>query len=369
MSPLNTDPKLTQAAGALAADSRSLDALKREARTDPKAAAKKAATQFEALFMQMVLKSMREATPKSGLLGGDSAHDTYTAMLDQQLAAKMAASGTGLADTIARQLTRHLKGSDELRVTRGERPVAGDESTPQQSLLAAGSVQTVPAVKAEPRADRYAELAKINPMSAVRNAELARRNDAVRAAYLNRTEPAPEPPAVPVAPAGEKPNPTSAVQRGFVLRHWDQAMAAERATGVPARFIVSQAAFESGWGRHEIKHADGVPSHNLFGVKAGAGWKGRTVDVVTTEYVNGAPKQVVEKFRAYASYADSFRDWSQLMANNPRYAEVLQQGKTGSGFANALQQAGYATDPNYGEKLTRVIGDVAGVRAAAAGRA
>lgn len=297
MLPLNSDPKLMQAAGALAADSRSLDALRREARTDPKAAAKKAATQFEALFMQMVLKSMRDATPKSGLLGGDSAHDTYTAMLDQQLATKMAASGTGLADTIARQLTRHLKGSD-----------------------------------------------------------------------VNRTEPAPEPPA-PVAPVSGKPNPMSAVQRGFVLRHWDQAMAAERATGVPARFVVSQAALESGWGQHEIRHADGAPSHNLFGVKAGTGWKGRTVDVATTEYVNGEPKKVVQKFRAYASYADSFRDWSQLMAGNPRYADVVRQGRSGSGFAHALQQAGYATDPNYGEKLTRVIGAVAGVRAAAAGRA
>lgn len=368
MLPLNSDPKLMQAAGALAADSRSLDALRREARTDPKAAAKKAATQFEALFMQMVLKSMRDATPKSGLLGGDSAHDTYTAMLDQQLATKMAASGTGLADTIARQLTRHLKGSDELRVTSGERPVTRDQSTPQQSLPAAGSVQTVPAVKAEARADRYAELAKINPMSAVRNAELARRNDAVRAAYLNRTEPAPETPA-PAAPVREKPNPMSAVQRGFVLRHWDHAMAAERDTGVPARFVVSQAALESGWGQHEIRHADGAPSHNLFGVKAGAGWKGRTVDVATTEYVNGEPKKVVQKFRAYASYADSFRDWSQLMVNNPRYADVAQQGRSGSGFAHALQRAGYATDPNYGEKLTRVIGAVAGVRAAAAGRA
>jgi flagellar protein FlgJ len=127
---------------------------------------------------------------------------------------------------------------------------------------------------------------------------------------------------------------------------------------VPAKFIVSQAALESGWGKQEIKHADGLPSHNLFGIKAGASWKGRTVEVVTTEYENGVPKKVVEKFRAYNNYTESFRDWALLMKSNPRYAQVLEQGRSGAGFAYGLQRAGYATDPNYGDKLARVIGAV-----------
>jgi flagellar protein FlgJ len=349
-SPLSSQ-RLTQTATDLAADSRSLDALKREARNDPKAAAKKAATQFEALFMQMVLKSMRDATPKSGLLGGDSGHETYTAMLDQQLATRMAAGGTGLADTIARQLTRHLDAGPEARGAsqEGRRLDAGRE--------ARGASQETR------RPDRYAELAKINPMSAVRDAELARRNDAVRAAYLNRTElPADAPAAAPVQ-SSEKADALAQARRGFVLRHWDQALAAERATGVPARFIISQAALESGWGKHEIKQADGLPSHNLFGIKAGGGWKGRTVDVVTTEYKNGAAKKVVEKFRAYTNTTEAFRDWAQLMKSNPRYAQVLRQGQSGSGFAFGLQQAGYATDPNYAEKLAKVIDAVSAVRA------
>jgi flagellar protein FlgJ len=101
-----------------------------------------------------------------------------------------------------------------------------------------------------------------------------------------------------------------------------------------------------------------MPSHNLFGIKAGAGWKGPTVDVTTTEYENGVARQVVEKFRAYTNYTEAFRDWARLIGENPRYAGVLANARDASGFANALQSAGYATDPFYAAKLTRVIGAV-----------
>lgn len=277
----------------LSIDSRALDRLKRDAARDPRAAIKQAAQQFEALFMQMVLKSMRDAMPKSGLLDS-SANEMVTGMLDQQIAGRVAASGTGLADVIARQLARHMRS-------------------------AVGSTQSAaPAV--------------------------------------------PAPAAEPAVPAGtnpgtaDSPAPTADSQRNFVTKVWDHALSAERATGVPAKFIVGQAALESGWGRREIRASDGLPSYNLFGIKAGAQWKGRTVDVVTTEYDNGVAKKVVEKFRAYNNYGESFRDWAALIANNPRYAGVLAAGRGDAhGFAQALQRAGYATDPAYAAKLTRVI--------------
>jgi flagellar protein FlgJ len=150
-----------------------------------------------------------------------------------------------------------------------------------------------------------------------------------------------------------------------VTRHWDHALNAERATGVPARHIVSQAALESGWGRREIRGPDGLPSHNLFGIKAGAGWQGRTVDVVTTEYEDGVARRVVQKFRAYTNYGEAFRDWARLMAGNPRYAGVLAGGGSAEGFARGLQQAGYATDPGYAAKLERIIDSVQTLRSAA----
>lgn len=144
-------------------------------------------------------------------------------------------------------------------------------------------------------------------------------------------------------------------QEEFLRAHQSSARAAEAQTGIPATFMVAQAAHESGWGRHEILNADGSSSHNLFGIKAGAGWKGKVAEVTTTEVIDGQPRKVVAKFRAYASYDESFRDYAQMMKDSPRYASVVAAGNSAQGFAQGLQRAGYATDPAYADKLTRVI--------------
>jgi flagellar protein FlgJ len=120
--------------------------------------------------------------------------------------------------------------------------------------------------------------------------------------------------------------------------------------------MLGQAALETGWGKSEIRGADGQNSHNLFGIKAGASWKGQTVDIVTTEYVNGKPQKQVDTFRAYDSYADAFRDYGNLLRGNARYQNVIAQGQDAAGFAHGLQQAGYATDPKYAQKLMSIIG-------------
>jgi flagellar protein FlgJ len=126
--------------------------------------------------------------------------------------------------------------------------------------------------------------------------------------------------------------------------------------------MVAQAAHESGWGRREIRNGDGSSSHNLFGIKAGAGWKGPVAEITTTEYVDGEAQKVTAKFRAYASYEESFRDYARLMKESPRYASVVAQASQGAAsaasardFAQGLQRAGYATDPAYADKLARVI--------------
>ena len=144
-------------------------------------------------------------------------------------------------------------------------------------------------------------------------------------------------------------------QAEFLRQHDASARAAEAQTGIPATFMVAQAAHESGWGKHEIRNADGATSFNLFGIKAGAGWKGRVAQVTTTEVVDGQSRKVLANFRAYGSYEESFRDYAQMMKNNPRYATVASAGNSASGFAQGLQRAGYATDPAYADKLTRVI--------------
>jgi flagellar protein FlgJ len=140
----------------------------------------------------------------------------------------------------------------------------------------------------------------------------------------------------------------------FLLRMKAHAQEASQATGIPARFLLGQAALESGWGKREIRAADGSQSFNVFGIKAGRGWSGPTVQVMTTEYVDGVPKKVMQKFRAYESYAEAFKDYASLMQGSRRYAAVLKQTDS-AGFAYGLQRAGYATDPQYGQKLTQIL--------------
>jgi flagellar protein FlgJ len=147
----------------------------------------------------------------------------------------------------------------------------------------------------------------------------------------------------------------SPTQQDFLRTHQTSALSAEQTSGIPATFMVAQAAHESGWGKHEIKNADGSTSYNLFGIKAGANWKGKVATITTTEVVDGEPRKVVANFRAYASYDESFRDFAQLMKDNPRYSQVVAAGNNAQGFAQGLQRAGYATDPAYADKLTRVI--------------
>lgn len=150
--------------------------------------------------------------------------------------------------------------------------------------------------------------------------------------------------------------PQKAYAEDFVRRHTPAADAAAADTGIPASFILSQAALESGWGRKEIRNADGSSSHNVFGIKATPDWKGATTEVVTTEYVNGQPRKLTQSFRAYASYEDSFRDWARMLKQSPRYAAVVERsGGSAQAFAQGLQRAGYATDPQYADKLGRVI--------------
>ncbi|MFS2019220.1 flagellar assembly peptidoglycan hydrolase FlgJ [Massilia sp. CT11-108] len=143
--------------------------------------------------------------------------------------------------------------------------------------------------------------------------------------------------------------------RAFQEKLADAAEEAEQATGVPAKFMMGQAALETGWGRRVIRNADGTSSNNLFGIKAGPGWKGKVATAVTTEYINGKPHTRVEKFRAYDSHADAFKDYARLLSNNPRYEKVLAHGGDAAAFAHGLQRAGYATDPQYAAKLSRII--------------
>ncbi len=312
----------------LALDARSLDALRRDAAQDPRAALRQAAGQFEALFMQQLLKSMRDAMPKSGLFDG-AGHDTYVGMLDQQLAQSMSNRPGGLAGIIARQLERNLA------------PADADDT------IAASSEEALARARARALPRGAAALDRAGLVGWAAEAGSGATRFSTGAASLE-----PQASQALKESLGKR---LDAPQAAFVERMWPHAIAAQRTTGVPAAFVVGQAALESGWGKHEIRHADGRSAHNLFGIKATGGWNGPTVDVATTEYVDGKAMRSVERFRAYGSYAEAFRDWASLMTTSARYGAVLREAKSAEGFAQGLQRAGYATDPDYADKLESTI--------------
>jgi flagellar protein FlgJ len=261
---------------ALAADARSLDALKLAAGGNDPKAVKEAARQFESLFMRELLKSMREATMKSGLTDSEG-EKLGTDLLDQQFAVQLSGMPGGLTEAITRQLTQQMTG--EARA-----------SVPTVSLPGAAT--------------------RIDP---------------------------------------------TASQGGFVSQHTAAAERVAQATGIPAAFMIGQAGHETGWGKSEIRHADGSSSHNLFGIKAGAGWTGKVATITTTEYIDGEPRKVQANFRAYDSYEASFRDYARLIGESPRYAQARAATGSAVAYASELQQAGYATDPAYAAKLSRAI--------------
>ena len=286
---------------ALAVDIRSLNALKFEAGTANSAqTTREAAKQFESLFMRELIKSMRDATMKSGLMEGGQA-DLGQDMLDQQLSVTMSGMQGGLSEAIARQLSRQMGGAD-----------------PAFSVPSTVSLQ-----QAMPRAANSASAGNASP--SVTSAQ----------------------PSIPV-PKGRD---------DFVQHLSGTAERVAQDSGIPASFMLGQAGHETGWGKSEIRNKDGSTSFNLFGIKAGKGWTGKVAEVTTTEFIDGTPRKVTAKFRAYDSYEDSFRDYAKLITESPRYEKAQATARTGSAvaYASALQKAGYATDPEYAKKLSGAI--------------
>lgn len=282
---------------ALAVDIRSLNSLKYDAGTANNAqTTREVAKQFESLFMRELIKSMRDATMKSGLMEGEQANLGQD-MLDQQLSVNMAGMQGGLSEAIARQLSRQMGGAD--------------------ANLAVPS--TLSLQQAFPRAATSSATTANTPAEA-----------SVQ------------------APKGRE---------GFVQHLSGTAERVAQESGIPASFMLGQAGHETGWGKSEIRGKDGSNSFNLFGIKAGKSWTGKVAEITTTEYINGKPQKVTAKFRAYDSYEDSFRDYAKLINDNPRYDKAQATARTGSAVAYAaeLQKAGYATDPDYAKKLSGAI--------------
>jgi flagellar protein FlgJ len=269
------------------ADPQGLTALRRDVRSQTPTAVRETAKQFESLFTTMMLKSMRQATPKDSLFGSDQ-QDFYQDMFDQQLATQLSkGKGLGLADMLVQQLMRG--------------GVGGPAGTDPAGMPALG--------------------------------------------------------AAPGTPASGKPTAANwppATREDFVQALLPAATAAGQKLGVDPSTLIAHAALETGWGKSMPRAADGSCSFNLFGIKAGGSWTGAQAIAPTTEFVSGQAQRQQASFRAYASPEACMQDYASLLSASPRYAAALGTGGDAGAFAGALQRGGYATDPDYANKLASV---------------
>lgn len=276
-------------------DFSALASLRNDARAQDPGALKEVAKQFESLFTQMLLKSMRDANKGFGedSIFGSQQGDFYQGMFDDQLTMQMSkGTGLGLADMLVQQLTQ------------------------------AGMVQ--PAGAAATGADKAARASTPTPS----------------------------------IPYGDDHQPLSASKADFVRTMWPHAQRAGSQLGVDPNALLAQAALETGWGKSVPAQSGGSSSFNLFGIKAGSSWPGATANVPTLEFAEGVAVRRVERFRAYDSPADSFSDYARLIGTNPRYENAVGAGGDVATFASALQAGGYATDPNYAQKVVALADEV-----------
>ena len=286
-------------------------------RKDP-AALREVASQFEALFIKTMFKNMRETSLGDPIFGQSDQHEMYQDMLDQQYAAEMSSGrGIGLAEMLVRQL-----GGEDAKIQvapPGNRP----PPVSRVSYVRARPAYTGPAISPAEKTDDVSPQPEPSTVSRVDNVRTA-------------------------------PVWTGPVE--FAKAIWSHAEKAAERLNIPPVALVAQAALETGWGKHVMQRPDGSSSFNLFGIKANRNWSGDSVAKPTIEFRDGVAEKRLERFRTYNDFADTFDDYVDLIGGHPRYAAVRDSGSDSSGFAQALQVAGYATDPDYAKKITNIIG-------------
>jgi flagellar protein FlgJ len=295
----------------------------------PPARIEEAARGLEEQFARMLIKSMRSASMGDPLLGENG---TYRDMYDQQLAKELThGRGLGLAPIIARQL-----GRDTTPAPVAPTPAPNGFPLQPPPLSMALPLSATPSGLPLPAGLRIAAPA------------LAPTDHGVS---LGAFAAPPAPPQVASAPGACDPDAPldCSTPEAFVRSLWPHAQKTAAELGVPAKALIAQAALETGWGRRLA----GGSSHNLFGIKASVRWGGDSVRAATHEFVNGVRVTEHARFRAYGSPAESFADYAQLLSR-PRYAAARNSGGDTRRFAQALQHAGYATDPAYAAKIAAI---------------
>lgn len=301
----------------LAVDVSGLNRLRSLAQRDKSGALDQAAKQFEALFINMLLKSANKASLGDPLFGSDTMN-TYKDMFNQQLALQMAQTGsTGIGQMLVNQLQGVVTGtapSGASASAKGADSSSAAETGTHNSAIRRYLGPSVQIRTHTPKASSAAETAKGSDAASV-----------------------------------------FASPSDFIEKLRPHAEAAAKELGVNPKVILAQAALETGWGQHISRDGQGKSSHNLFNIKASPDWSGKTLSLKSLEFVNGGFIKQKSTFRSYDDFAQSFQDYVDFLKSNPRYGDAIAQADSASGFTKALQDAGYATDPEYAGKISRVL--------------
>jgi flagellar protein FlgJ len=300
------------------ADMSAFAGLRAAAQKDSKAALPTVAKQFESIFTQMMLKSMRDASSALGDdIMGSQAGNAYRDMFDHQLSLTLSQGrGIGIADMLIRQL-----GGTPAKAAASSDPFAD----------VTGDANTVASVSS-PSDQDSGLMDSLERMLGRAGRAVGEGADAVAGAVGKLSVSSPE---------------------EFVQKLAPHAIEAAKKLGVSVRALLAQAALETGWGKHMPAQGH-TSSFNMFGIKAGSSWDGKRVNVPTLEYEDGVAVRRKDSFRAYDSPSDSFKDYADMVSSSPRYASAVGRGDDVAGFAHALVKGGYATDPSYARKLTDI---------------
>ncbi|RMT87814.1 hypothetical protein ALP39_02811 [Pseudomonas marginalis pv. marginalis] len=364
---------------------------------------RKVAQEFESLFLSEMLKSMRSATEA---LGKDNPMNTpaakqYQEMYDQQLAVSMSreGGGIGLADVLMRQMQKNKPVDAQAATLQGPAAAEPVKKADVPTEIAAGTQAVGPLGRsngqrplwayrvAEPQAGAAATHSNdMELMNQRRIALPSKLADRLLAGIVPSTQVATEAKAAPLRNSASDDNVVNSTARSFavpsdrmqiysravaqpplapakkafssqdefVATMLPMAKAAAARIGVDPKYLVAQAALETGWGKSVMRAEDGSSSHNLFGIKAGQSWQGGQARAITSEFRDGAMVKETAQFRSYDSYQDSFHDLVTLLQSNDRYKEVVKSADNPEQFVRELQKAGYATDPAYASKISQI---------------
>ncbi len=299
-----------------------LKELKRDAVDGQNEAVKKIAREFESMFVQQMLKSMRDASMGDDLFGSN-AEDQYRDLFDKQISIDISSNGKGfgIAAMIEKQIMQQGMSNNDLNAKLKFEPITYY-----------GSPKGYTATKGDSEQVMSQQVTKVISKNSYFELKTQQPNQ--------------------IEKGGKRE--LFATPDEFVQALLPEAKKAAEEIGVDPKLLVAQAALETGWGKHVIHQEGGDKGFNFFGIKSHRDWDGNSVKVPTLEFESGIAKKNVESFRVYESAEQGFSDYIDFLKSNPRYSEALQNTNDPHKFTSGLQDAGYATDPDYAEKIMRV---------------